>query len=119
MSEVQKATAKARWELCGRLAAMLGCGKTHVHDKLYSKLKERELVDAVLAGEQGAVAAVKAWPEFYDEGVKLWMPKKQTPTAMEKLKIAQWFVDKMGGMEQAKKALFALERLDQELSEGR
>lgn len=95
---------KKKWQDCETAAVKLGCGKTHVHDKLYNRMKQEGVLAGVLAGDSDAIQAVQMWPEFVATG------KDTEP--MEKLKIAQWYVDKVGGLERAKKLLDFLTQLE-------
>lgn len=118
MSAAMKSVAQARWDACERVATVLGCGKTHVHDKLYKKLKEEELLELVMEGEPTAVATVKAWPELSEETKRSWVPCSDDDVAknpLEKVKIAIWFAKKMGGISLARKALDMAAMLDEEL----
>lgn len=124
MSAAQSDKAIRRWADCEKIAAVLGCGKTHVHDKLYSRMSREELLDSVIAGDAGAIASVKSWPEFAEERPKQWSPAPPAPpappaerkqTGLEQLKLTMWFIKQVGGLERAKQLLAFAEQLETEL----
>ncbi len=112
MSSLQSEKATKRWADCATAATALGCGKTHVHDKLYARLKQEGLLDDLLKGGEAAsevVDIVRAWPEFNVESVTGWQSSTDDVprTPVEKVKVAMWFIRKMGGVEAARKSIDA------------
>lgn len=79
MSQVQKSSMKSRWETCDELARILGTTKIHVHNKLYSRIKEEQLLETLLEKDPEAINLIKTWPEFTD----LTPQKHRRPTLEE------------------------------------
>jgi hypothetical protein len=116
VSAASSVAAKQRWEACDAIAELLNCGKTHVHNKLYSRIVSEQLLDNLLAGDADAIAAVKAWPEFGEEQPRLYVQKERAVTGLDTLKLAMWFIAKVGGVEKARRAIDYAERIESELS---
>lgn len=118
MSTLASDKAISRWEKCRLAAEKLGCGKTHVHDKLYGRLCREDLLHRVIEGNEQAIETVKAWDEYSQESMSQWQSSDTDvpKTAVEKIKVAMWFIRKMGGAEKAKKAIDATVALQSELT---
>jgi hypothetical protein len=144
MSTVQSLQAKDRWDLCTAIGNHLGVDKRFIHDRLWAKMKEHEITDDAAAGVMVALDMIRSWPEMSEESrdsfKRYWegseyreesrtpqrnpvsaatspddSPKGNAKTAVEKLRLAFWFIDKMGGAEKARKALDLAERTITEL----
>lgn len=98
--------AKQRWSDCRIIAEHLGCGKTHVHDRLYSRIKREELLNDAIGGVPTAIETIQSWPEFNErERENHWQPNPEVRGGAERLKLALWFITKIGSVEKAKRAV--------------
>jgi hypothetical protein len=123
MSTVQSLTAKKRWEDCASVARNYGLDKQFVHDRLYGPLKAGGLLERAVRGDQGMSDVITVLQNSVEptrhEG---WSPAPGAPPAgrcpppsdvppasgkskVDRLKLALWFIEKMGGADKARKVI--------------
>lgn len=94
-----------RWAKSAAIAEHLKIDMKTVFRKLLPEIEKYKLVDEAVQGSEATIAAIKSWaiwPEIL-KTAKAQQSAKEKPTPTGKLKIALWYVDKIGDHEQARK----------------
>lgn len=107
------ALAKERWAACADIGKVLGLSKTYVHDKLYGKLCQTGYLDKVLRRNRTAIDQVRSWPEYTAANQSVCQCDM---APIEMLKIADWFVRKLGSVNNARKAIDLLYNFNKQVS---
>lgn len=103
---MSNSTIAQRWDDCAKIAKNLGITKNKVYTCLYSDIQEGGNVQAAIDGDTAVLNWIRGLPSFARMHVKkdkeVWT---DITTPAGRLKLAMWYIDKIGGPDIAFKTL--------------
>lgn len=99
------ANTRARWVECAELATNLGVTKQQVHNFLYGRMKDEGWIAPILDNDPLTIQLIKGsaeWAQMIQAELRPHLPEMEPqkgPT--DQLKLAFWFIGKIGSGEQA------------------
>lgn len=122
------------WDKCEQIGYILALKKVDVFTYLYQQLKKLNMINAILDKDAAVIEIVQTWPKYIkarrssdnakrnddfiaecakekpaEEFQSKYQKKEPAETFEDRLKIAMWYVKMVGGIEQARTMLNALQ----------